>query len=183
MFREENLLVESSVKYIGSEFVILDPPLICMCTYTSTYAQTCTYERTLKKIWQMYFVNYYQSKNHKQRYKIKKLLRRAITKCWIITPSRALGSRLHFLNVWGKWEWIFVAVWITHFLYFIYVYSKPSRKKIYGARMPAHFTPRWITLRPPRAYVLYGWPQLVSCPKTVTKWHFDSKTRILNLRT
>ena len=30
---------------------------------------------------EMYFVNYYESKNHKQRYKIKKLLYKAIGKC------------------------------------------------------------------------------------------------------
>ena len=36
------------------------------------------------------FVNCYQSKNHKKRYKINKLLRKIIEKCQIKTPIRAL---------------------------------------------------------------------------------------------
>ena len=59
---------------------------------------------------EIYFANYCRSKNHKQRDKIKKLLYKAIGKCRIKTPKRALGSRLRFLNVKGTSEWIIVAI-------------------------------------------------------------------------
>ena len=48
----------------------------------------------------MYFVNYFKSKNHKQRYKTKKLLYKAIVKYWKKKqPRTALGSRVYFLTV------------------------------------------------------------------------------------
>ena len=46
----------------------------------------------------------------KQRYKIKKLLYKAIGKCQIKTPKKALGSSLHFLTVQVTWEWIILPV-------------------------------------------------------------------------
>ena len=85
----------------------------------------------LKKICQIYFVNYYQSKNHKQFYKIKKLLCKAIGKCQIKTPERALGSRLRFLTVRGRYKWIILAVWIAH-VSFQFCYE--SMKKNYSVR-------------------------------------------------
>ena len=53
----------------------------------------------LKEIWQIYFVNYYQSKNHKQRYRIKKLLCKAIGKCPLKTTRRASASCLYILYI------------------------------------------------------------------------------------
>ena len=44
------------------------------------------------------FVNYYQSKKHKKRYKMKKLPYKSIRKCSIIAPKRDLESSLHFFN-------------------------------------------------------------------------------------
>ena len=55
----------SSIEYVRSDFsdfVILDPPSLLV------RAHRCCF---IKKIWQIYFANYYQSKNHKQRYKNK----------------------------------------------------------------------------------------------------------------
>ena len=80
---------------------------------------------------EIYFVNYYQSKNHKQCYKIKKLLCKAIGKCQIKTPERALGSRLRFLTVRGRYKWIILAVWIAH-VSFQFCYE--SMKKNYSVR-------------------------------------------------
>ena len=57
-----------------------------------------------------YFVNYYQSKNHKHRCKIKKLLYKAIGKYQIKIPRRALGKSLRFLTVQEKWEWMILAI-------------------------------------------------------------------------
>ena len=46
----------------------------------------------------MCFVNYYQSKNHKQCYKIKKLLCKTIGKCQAKTPERALRIKVALSN-------------------------------------------------------------------------------------
>ena len=51
---------------------------------------------------EIYFVNYYQSKKHKQRYKMKKLLYKAIVQ--IKTPRKALGSSVCFLTVQRRWN-------------------------------------------------------------------------------
>ena len=85
----------SSIKYVRSGSVILDPPSPCTCTYTFSLHPLPLVRANgydfLKKMWERYFVNYYESKNQKQRYKIKKLLYKAIGKFWIKAPIRALG--------------------------------------------------------------------------------------------
>ena len=81
-------------------------------------------------MWQVYFVNYYQSKNHKQRCKINELLYKVIGKSWLNTPIKALGSSVNFLTVRGRWEWKILAVWIAHFILFLFC-NEPT-KKIYG---------------------------------------------------
>ena len=95
-----------------------------LLAYTSVLLVPALGYYFLKKIWQIsmtdtYFVNYQQWKNHKQRYKIEKLLYKAIGKCQIKTPRRDLESSLCFLTVRGRWEWIILTVWIAHFLFFI----------------------------------------------------------------
>ena len=84
----------------------------------------------LEKMWvkEINFVNYYQSKNHKQRCKIKKLLYKAVGKCWIKTPRRALRSRVQFLNVRGRWKWIILAIWTALFIYFASFCYEPAKK-------------------------------------------------------
>ena len=47
---------------------------------------------------------------------MKKLLYKAIKKCWSKTPRRALRSSLGFLPVWGRWKWIISTIWIAHFV-------------------------------------------------------------------
>ena len=59
---------------------------------------------------EIYCENYYQSKSHKQRYKIKKLLYKAIK----ISRS-TLGSCLRFLNVRGRKEHCVKSVQIRSF--------------------------------------------------------------------
>ena len=68
------------------------------CTYTKAFSlhpsplvRTYKYY-LLEKIWQRY--HYYQSKNHKQHYKIKKLLCKIIGKCRIKRLRRTLGIKL-----------------------------------------------------------------------------------------
>ena len=46
-----------------------------------------------KDITEIYFVNYYQSKNHKHRYKIKKLLYKAIVALFSIPELISAGQR------------------------------------------------------------------------------------------
>ena len=61
-----------SIKYLPSDFVILDPlsPNVhahTLLVYTGSLLVQVHGYYILKRIWQIYFVNYYQSKNHKQR--------------------------------------------------------------------------------------------------------------------
>ena len=59
---------------------------------------------------EIYFeIYYYRLKDHKLRDKIKKILYKAIGKCRIKTPRRALGSRVRFLTVRRRWEWIILS--------------------------------------------------------------------------
>ena len=50
------------------------------------------------------------SKNHKQIYKIKKILYKAIGKRRIKTLRRALELSLQFLTMQKSWEWIILTV-------------------------------------------------------------------------
>ena len=79
-------------------------------------------------ITEIYFVNKYQSKNQKQRYKIQKLL----CKCRIKTPRKALGLSLRFLTVWRRCEWIILSVSIAHFILFLFCSKLPEKR--YGVR-------------------------------------------------
>ena len=106
-----------------SDFVILNPP------FHSVRAHTLLAYTPSPPLWHAYFANYYQSKNHKQRYKIKKILFKAIGECQIKIPKRARGSSLHFLTVQRRWKWIILAMWIAHFVLFL-LCNEPS-KKIY----------------------------------------------------
>ena len=76
---ESNRVRWSSIKYLLSDFVISDPPLpihthtllTCIPSPLSTSVWIVFFKEVMTKI---YFENYCQSKNHKQRYKLKKLL-------------------------------------------------------------------------------------------------------------
>ena len=85
----------------------------------------------LIKMCQICFVNSYQSNNHRQRYKIKKLVQ-SYQKIQIKTPRRAFAffEFAFFLTTPGRWEWIILAVWTVHFLYFYFVTN--LWKKNYG---------------------------------------------------
>ena len=105
------------------------PPPHCTCRYAFSLHLLLplarTYRYFIKKIWQIYFVNYFQSKNHKQRYKIRNY--KAIRKCQIKTPRKTVGSILCFLTVWERWEWIILDVWIAHFPLFLFC-KEPAKK-------------------------------------------------------
>ena len=131
------LLVRMGVKYLRSNFVILDPLSPCTCTYAFNLQSfplntDINFLKRYDSAWtETYFVNYYQSKNHKQIYYIKKLLYKAIGKLRIKTPRRALESSLHILTVRERWEWIILAVWIAHFVFLFHFYFVTNlRKKI-----------------------------------------------------
>ena len=102
---------KSSIKYVRPDFVSLDPlPPVCALTLLPSPSPLLLFPPSplvraygyyiLKKIWQIFFVYSYQSKNSKQRYKIKKPLYKAIGKCRIKTWRRALRSSL-FLYLYG----------------------------------------------------------------------------------
>ena len=70
-----------------------------MCTYAFNLhppTPSTSIQIFFKDDKQIYFVNYYRSKNYKHRYKIKRLLYKAIRKCLIKTARRALESSLCF---------------------------------------------------------------------------------------
>ena len=83
-------------------------------------------------------MNCYQSKNHKQCYKIKKLLYKSIGKCRIKTPRGALRLRMGFLTVRGRLEWIILAV--AFFILFLFC-NEPAKK---------NYNVRKFTAEPPR---------------------------------
>ena len=111
------------------------------------------------------------SKNHKKRYKIKKLMYKAIRKYPIKIPRKALGSRLLFLIVLRRWEWIiWLSEYFTSFILFLFR-SEPAKKMLcltyaYSWTFPLPHTRQyalsWTTSSPLRAYVLYGWPLHIS---------------------
>ena len=115
-------------KICSPRFCKFRPPPPCKCTYAfplppsplllfppSPLVRAYGYY-ILKEIWQISFVNSYQSKNSKQRYKIKKPLYKAIGKCRIKTSRRALRLSLLLLSIRGRWKRIILAVWMAHFL-------------------------------------------------------------------
>ena len=104
------------------------------CTYTyALNLHPSTHRDNLLSLTEICLVNYYQSKNHKQGYKIKKLLCEAIGKCSIKAPVRDLESSLRFLTVRRRWEWIILSIWIVPFVLFL-IFNKPAKKKLYGGR-------------------------------------------------
>ena len=122
---ERKVPLGSFIKYVRSDFVILDLPSLTVCAYAllayapSPLVRAYVYRFFKRNMTEIYFVNFYQSKHRKQRYKIKKLLYKGIKKCQIKTPRRALGSRVCLLTLRKRWEWLILAVRIAYFLYFI----------------------------------------------------------------
>ena len=151
------------MKYVRGDFVILDPVSPPVHAYTllaytpSPLVRACGYYFS-ENVWQIYFMNYYQWKNHKQRYKIKKLLHKAIKKCQIKTPRRAMELRVRF--------------WIDDFgslnrslSLFYYHFVRNQQKKIMAyVRLQLNLTHisqfAFSCTTPPTisSYVLYGWP-------------------------
>ena len=165
----------SSIKYVRPDFVSLDPlPPVCALTLLPSPFPLLLFPPSplvraywyyiLKKIWQISFVNSYQSKNSKQRYKIKKPLYKAIGKCWIKTSRRALRSSL-LLSIRGRWKRIILAVWMAHFLakknHGIYTLSvEPPPSPNTSQYTLSQATPPSSLLR---AYVHCGWLSAVLC--------------------
>ena len=90
------------------KFCNFRPPLHpCTCTYifslhspfppASTSLPILSFKEDTEE---EYFLNYYQSKNHKQNYKIKKLLYKAIAKRCIVLNSLLCSHFQLDLNFW-----------------------------------------------------------------------------------
>ena len=79
-----------------------------------------------KDITESYSTNYYQSRYHKQRSKIRKSPYKYIGKCRIKTPGGDLRSNLRFLTVRGRWELIILIISIAHFVLFLFC-NKPTK--------------------------------------------------------
>ena len=78
----------------------------------------------------IYFVNYYQSKNHKQRHQIKKLLYKAIGKCRIKTPRRAMKIKVALFNCTGQMGMNNFGCLNTSFsLFYLYFVTNLQNKK------------------------------------------------------
>ena len=56
------------------------------------------------------FANYYQSKNNKQRFKVKTSLYKAIGKISNEKPTRTLSLSLFFITGQERWEWIILTI-------------------------------------------------------------------------
>ena len=82
------------LNYVRSHFIILDVPAHTLLAYTTSPKVSAQILFFKEDIAEIYFVNYYQSKNQKQRFKIKKLLYKDIGKFQIKTPRRALVAVL-----------------------------------------------------------------------------------------
>ena len=86
--------------------------LLLSCKCTQRFQPTSRppkYERPDKRIYGRDIFCELLPKDHKLRYKIKNTVN-AIEKCPIKTARRALGSRVRFLTVRERWEWIILAV-------------------------------------------------------------------------
>ena len=137
------------------------PPCMCPCAFSLHPLPASTSIR----IW--FFKEDMTDKNHKQRYRIKKLLYKATGKCWIKTPRRALGSRLHFLTT-GE-------IYLDNFdclnsslSLFCFCFATNLRKKKFMAYVHLQLNlprpPIWVSTLlagpplPAWACALYGWP-------------------------
>ena len=110
------------------------------CTYTKAFSlhPTSPLVRAygyyfLEKIWETY--HSYQSKNHKQHYKIKKLLCKTIGKCRIKTLRRALGIKLVKSAISAKITLLKISHSVEHWFdwwrYYFTVLSKFPGEKSY----------------------------------------------------
>ena len=106
-------------------------------------------------------MNYYQSKDDKQSYKIKELLCKTIEKCRFKTPRRALGIEVVLCNSTREMGMDNFSCLNSSYFYFV----TNLQKKTYGACTltdePTPSSMRSSTLvagpsLPLRAYVLYG---------------------------
>ena len=78
----------------------------------------------------IYFVNYYQSKSHKQRHQIKKLLYKAIGECRIKTPRRAMKIKVALFNCTGQMGMNNFGCLNTSFsLFYLYFVTNLQNKK------------------------------------------------------
>ena len=110
---------------------------------------------------EIYFVNYYQSKNHKQRYKTKKLLYKTIWQCPIKTARRDLRSSLHFLILWVRWEWIILIIEIAHFILFLFS-NKHEKKHLWHT-----YSYSWTSLPSPFPVHTTWWHEILKYLRTM----------------
>ena len=76
-------------------------------------------------------------------------------------PKRALRIKVRFSTLWGRLEWIILAVWIAHFFYFYFV-KNLWRKSMAYVRLQlnslsphtSQYTYSW-TIRPPSKHTYF----------------------------
>ena len=80
--------------------------------------------------------------------------------------KKSPGIEGAFLTIRGSWEWITLAVWIAHFIYFVSILYRTHEKTLWctlTAEHPPFLSPIQFSTflaGPPiplRAYLLYGW--------------------------
>ena len=119
-----------------SDFVILDP----LPPFTYSYASRVQPLSPSGGVWMWFckdvkeinFVNYHQSKDYKQRGKIKKLKFKAVRKCWIITPRRPLGWGCFFDGAGKMWMDNFGCLNSSLSLFYFYFVTNMRKKKKYS---------------------------------------------------
>ena len=118
----------SSIKHVRSDFVILTQPRPPVRAHTLL--------AYFKDMAQTNFANYYQSKNHKQCYKIKELMYKAIKNCSIRTPKKNSGIKFALFNCTGEMEMDNFGYLSTHFI--LLLFCNEPEKKIYGVHAYAY---------------------------------------------
>ena len=70
--------------------------------------------------------NKYQKREHKYRhYDSKHLMQHFyFVSFYNVNKRTTLGSRLYFLTVQERWEWITLAIWVAHFFCFYFVMKR-----------------------------------------------------------
>ena len=65
----------------------------------------------------VYFANYYQSKNHNSLFKNKETTGQSYRKISNKNTKKSLRISLDFLTLQERWEWIILAIWVISFLF------------------------------------------------------------------
>ena len=173
MFVEFTPTRRSSIKYVHPDFVILDPLPPCTCTCAFSLHPSPQDERT-DFIFEVRYdrdilYELLSIKEPERTIQNKETIVQSYWKMSDQNTKKIPGSRLRFLTVWERWEWIIFAVWIAHFHYFVLKFVMNLQKKLrltyayrwtFPLRHTSQYAFNWNTPSLLRGYALYGWPQV-----------------------